>query len=81
MTGDSNYEKILKSSSESKGKVKNMCEVAERLTKIGKEEGRVEERNKMIEKMLRKGKTPEEIADLFDIDLGEIKNVQRLSIL
>ena len=39
--------------------------------------GRLEERNELIEKMLSKGKTPEEIADFCDIDLDKIKNVQK----
>lgn len=39
--------------------------------------GCIEERNELIEKMLSKGKTPEEIADLCEIDLDKIKNVQK----
>lgn len=39
--------------------------------------GRLEERNELIEKMLKKGTTPEEIADLCDLDLDKIKNVQQ----
>ena len=40
--------------------------------------GRLEERNELIEKMLVKGKTPEEIADLFDIDLKMVKDIQKI---
>lgn len=39
--------------------------------------GRLEERHEIIEKMLKKGTTPEEIADLCDLDLDKIKNVQQ----
>ena len=36
MTGDARYEKVMSSE---EGKVKNMCEVAERLENIGRTEG------------------------------------------
>ena len=39
--------------------------------------GRIEERHEIIEKMLKKGSTPEEIADLFDIDLKKVKDIQK----
>ena len=40
--------------------------------------GRLEERHEIIEKMLKKGTTPEEIADLFDIDLKNVKDIQKI---
>ena len=69
MTNDNRYEKVLLNS---KGKVSNMCEVAERLENIGRAEGRAE----VIRNMLLKGRTPEEIADFGDFDLDEIIKIR-----
>lgn len=69
MTKDNRYEKVLLNS---KGKVSNMCEVAERLENIGRAEGRAE----VIRNMLLKGRTPEEIADFGDFDLDEIIKIR-----
>ena len=89
MTGDNSYEEILNSS---KGKVKNMCEVAERLIKIGHEVGHEEGFEEGIEKgiekgsketmknlivsMLEDGKTAEEISNFCKIDLQKIKEIE-----
>ena len=69
MTGDNSYEEILNSS---KGKVKNMCEVAERLKKIGHEEAM----KNLIVSMLEDGKTAEEISNFCKIDLQKIKEIE-----
>jgi len=39
MTGDRDYEKVI--CNEMKGQVKNMCDVAERLKKMGRQEERI----------------------------------------
>lgn len=71
MTNDNRYEKIL---AEAEGKkVKNMCEVAERLEQQGRAEGRAE----FIVSMLKSGKTPEQIADFCNIDITYIKEVEQ----
>ena len=69
MTGDNSYEEIL---STSKEKVKNMCEVAERLKKIGYEEAM----KNLIVSMLEDGKTAEEISNFCKIDLQKIKEIE-----
>ena len=43
----------------------------------GQAEGRAEERRSMIRRMLSKGKTPEEIADLCGYDLAEVEAVEK----
>ena len=42
----------------------------------GRAEGRAEGQNAMIESMLKKGKTPEEIVDLCSVSLQQVKNVE-----
>ena len=42
----------------------------------GRVEGLEEGRTSIIEKMLRKGKTPEEIADLTDVEVADIRKIQ-----
>lgn len=71
MTNDDRYESIL---SDEKG-VRNMCEVAERLENRGRAEGRAEERAEAIEQLLTKGKSPEEIHELMNYPMEEIKQV------
>lgn len=68
MTGDKRYETILKEKKE----VRNMCEVADRLENMGVAKGRAE----IIENMLRKGMTSEEISQMCEIDLEEVKKVE-----
>ena len=52
MTGDTRYEKVMSSE---EGKVKNMCEVAERLENIGRTEG--EDRlGTLISKLMAEGR-------------------------
>jgi hypothetical protein len=78
MSGDRRYEEIFAESR--KGKVKNMCDVAERLVNQGRTEGRAEgraeERAEVIGQMLRNGKTPQEIADFCGYDVRMVKEVE-----
>jgi hypothetical protein len=81
ITGDKRYDQIL---SQGKGKVKNMCEVAERLVNTGIEQGIEQgiekgiekERVEAIENMLRRGKTPEEISEFCGYSLEEVKSIE-----
>jgi predicted transposase YdaD len=79
MSGDRRYEEIF--AENRKGKVKNMCEVAERLVNQGRTEGLNEGlsrgRAESIERLLRKGKSPEEIHELLDYPMEEILRVER----
>ena len=50
-----------------------MCEVAERL----ENKGRAEERMETIERLLKKGKTPEEIHEFMDYPMNEIRKVAK----
>ena len=69
MTNDNRYEKIL---SEAEGKkVKNMCEVAERLEQKGKTENLTE----IIIRMISKEVGVEEIADLTGADLAFVEEI------
>jgi predicted transposase YdaD len=43
----------------------------------GRTEGRSEERSESIERLLRKGKSPEEIHELLDYPMEEIQKVER----
>lgn len=52
------------------------CEV-DRILQRGMEQGE----QKMIEKMLRNHKTPEEIADFCNCDLQEVKTVQQKMLI
>ncbi|MBR1865563.1 MAG: Rpn family recombination-promoting nuclease/putative transposase [Lachnospiraceae bacterium] len=47
----------------------------------GREEGREEERRKQIEKLLRKGKAPEDIADYNDYPVELVKEVQKSMVI
>jgi predicted transposase YdaD len=69
MSGDRRYEEIFAENKNGKGKVKNMCDVAERLVNKGRAES--------IERLLRKGKSPEEIHDLLDYPMEDILRVER----
>jgi hypothetical protein len=79
MSGDRRYEKIFAENKNKsrKGKVKNMCEVAERLVNQGRTEGLAEGRAESIGRLLRKGKTPEEVHELLDYPMEEILRVER----
>ena len=61
MTGDRDYEKVICDGT--KGQVKSMCDVAERLKNMGRQEGRQEGQNILVEAVnrLRRGETPEQI--------------------
>ena len=43
----------------------------------GLEEGREEERRKLIKKNLQKGKTPEDVSDFLDIPLSQVLEIQQ----
>lgn len=86
MTGDNSYEEILYDNRNGKKvEVKTMCEVAERLKKMGllegkeaglregKEAGLREERVRTIKKMLGKGLDMEKISDILELSLEEVK--------
>ena len=76
MTGDNSYEEILYNKAENKKeRVKSMCEVADRLKKLGKNEGINKERARQIKIKLEKGKTVEEIADMLELTLDEVSHV------
>ena len=72
---------------ESKGEVKTMCDVAERLKNMGKKEGlreglqkglcegRREELLRQTEAKLAKGKTNEQIADELELTMEETKEL------
>lgn len=64
MTGDKEYETILYNNQES-GEVKNMCSIAKRLIREGREEG-IQQGIQVLVGVLRKvGKTEEEILELI----------------
>ena len=64
MTGDKEYESILYSNQESV-EVKNMCSIAQRLIREGREEG-IQQGIQVLVSVLRKvGKTEDEILDLI----------------
>lgn len=74
MTGDKRYGKILYGNDE-KGEVKTMCEVVDRLVKMGKSEGENEERLRIIQKKLEKGMNVEEIAELLELPVEDVKKL------
>ena len=57
------------------GKVITMCTVVERFMEEGREEGREEERERLVINFYKKRKTQEEIAELMDISLEEVKKI------
>ena len=59
MTGDRDYENVI--CDEMKGQVKNMCDVAERLKNIGRQEGRSEERINAVKFAISLGASEEKI--------------------
>lgn len=64
MTGDRNYEKVI--SDGTKGQVKSMCDVAERLKNMGRQEG--------FQEGLQEGRFEERVnAVRFAISLGASK--------
>lgn len=64
-----------------KGGISTMCELLDRIEQRGREEGREEGREKerfsSIERMLKKGKSPEQISDFCGYDLDEVLSVQK----
>jgi predicted transposase YdaD len=57
-----------------------MCEVAERLVNTGIEQGIEQgiekERTESIERLLKKGKSPEEIHEWMDYPMEEIESIE-----
>ena len=53
-----------------------MCRAIEEMRNQEREEGRLEGRNELIIKMLDKGKSVEEIADICDLEYEKVQQVQ-----
>lgn len=53
-----------------------MCNLSEVVLERGIEEGIEQGQRQLIEKMLKKGKTAEEIADLCDISVEIVKEIE-----
>ena len=71
VTGDVKYENIP---SDGKGKVNNMCEVAERLTQQGREEGREEGRETLVYEFVgNQTITLQQGADALNISVEELE--------
>ena len=71
VTGDRRYENIL---SDGKGKVSNMCEVAERLEQMGIEKGRLEGEQMTVYSFVQdKTITPEQGARKLNISVAELE--------
>ena len=71
VTGDRRYENIL---SDGKGKVSNMCEVAERLEQMGIEKGRLEGEQMTVYSFVQdKTITPEQGAHKLNISVAELE--------
>jgi hypothetical protein len=49
---------------------------SEKLIRRGKAEGKADERCETVKRMLRKGKTPEEISDFCDYDLSYVREIE-----
>ena len=75
----SNYthaDQLIKQTEEhEEGERYNMCKAIDDLIEDGRMEGRMEGRVELIEKMLGKGKSAEDIADLCDLELEEVQQV------
>lgn len=80
MTGDPDYENLLKSSSFQKEGA-SMCSVIQNIKAEGRIEGRVEGRVELIEAMLRSGKSSDEIADFTGISLDEVRQVENTMLV
>jgi hypothetical protein len=61
---------------DTKKEVEGMCSYTEHVKNEGIAEGLAAEKSSIIKKMLTKGKTPEEIADLCDYDIELVRRVQ-----
>lgn len=73
LTGDTRYEDVQ---NESKGGVKNMCEVLDKFTELGKAKGKAE--GKIIGMVLTHasyGRTVEEIAELLELSEEEVSRI------
>lgn len=69
MTGDDRYKEIFK---KKKG-MHSMCDVAERLEKMGIEKGIIEGKLQVYENLLKKGFSKEEALKIVDLPKSEIK--------
>ena len=77
VTGDRRYENIL---SDGKGKVSNMCEVAERLEQMGIEKGRLEGEQMTVYSFVQdKTITPEQAAHKLNISVAELEKKMKES--
>lgn len=55
--------------------VKTMCEVVNRIMKMGNNEGKEEERIRIVQKKQEKGMSAEEIAELLELPKAEIEDL------
>jgi predicted transposase YdaD len=69
MSGDRRYEEIF--ADDRKDEVKNMSSLVERLVNQGRAEA--------IERMLQRGRTPEEIAEFCGYDIEMVKDIEKHS--
>lgn len=69
MTGDDRYKEIFK---KKKG-MRSMCDVAERLEKMGIEKGIIEGKLQVYENLLKKGFSKEEALKIVDLPKSGIK--------
>ena len=74
LSGDNRYISVI---SNKKRKVKNMCEVADRLVNKGIEKGIEQRDRELAGMMLKDGKTPNEIHNFTHIPLNLIEKVQK----
>ena len=63
MTGDKRYEKIF----QKKKGVRSMCDVAERLEKMGMEKGKEEEKIRVYKKLIEKGFSEQEAQEITEL--------------
>lgn len=75
MTEDRRFEKILDKIKDNDCEVKTMCEVVDRIMKMGNNEGKEEERIRIVQKKLEKGMSTEEIAELLELPKAEIEDL------
>lgn len=71
MTEDRRFERILDKIKDNDCEVKTMCEVVDRIMKMGNNEERI----RIVQKKLEKGMSTEEIAELLELPITEIENL------
>ena len=64
-------------SEETERRLNTMCNLSEVVLERGIEKGIEQGQRQLIEKMLKKGKTAEEIADLCDISVEIVKEIEK----